>query len=63
MKPSERDAAHSWGTLDAARRTRDMMRGISYDALLDPRFRGDDAGAGMTGARSVRLDVIPALFP
>ena len=34
MKPSERDAAHLWGMLDAARRTRDMMRGISYDVLM-----------------------------
>ena len=40
MKPAEHDAAHLWDMLDAARRTRDMMRGISYDALMaDERTR------------------------
>ena len=40
MKPNERDAAHLWDMLDAARRTRDMMQGIAYDALMaDERTR------------------------
>lgn len=40
MKPGERDAAHLWDMLDAARRTQDMMQGISYDALMaDERTR------------------------
>jgi len=40
MKPAEHDAAHLWDMLDTARRTRDMMRGISYDALMaDERTR------------------------
>lgn len=40
MKPGERDAAHLWDMLDAAGRTRDMLQGMSYDALMaDERTR------------------------
>lgn len=40
MKPGERDAAHLWDMLDAARRTQDMMQEMSYDALMaDERTR------------------------
>jgi uncharacterized protein with HEPN domain len=40
MKPSERDAAHLWDMLDAARRVEAMMRGVSFDALMaDERTR------------------------
>lgn len=34
MKPSERDAAYLWDMLDAARNTRELTRGRSFDRMM-----------------------------
>ena len=40
MKPLERDAAHLWDMLDAAKRVAEFSKGLGLDALLaDERTR------------------------
>ncbi len=35
MKPSERDAAHLWDMLDAAKRAKELIVGVSFAGLMD----------------------------
>jgi uncharacterized protein with HEPN domain len=35
MKPSERDAAHLWDMLDAARHAKELAANVSFDELME----------------------------
>lgn len=35
MKPSERDAAHLWDMLDAAKNARKLIRGLNFDEVMN----------------------------